>query len=156
MSDKPRTILLAEDDPDDIYLIGEAIDESGLKARLVVVENGAALLEYLHQSGPFQDSPDWAAPDLVLLDLNMPLVNGREALEAIKADPDLRSLPVVVLTTSNAHSDLETSYKNGASGFLTKPPGFSALRDMIGQIGSYWLETVRLPDRPDQDEDASA
>jgi CheY-like chemotaxis protein len=153
MNTKSKNILLAEDDPDDIYLISEAIDESGLHAELIIVENGVELLEYLQQAGKYANSPDWRFPDLLLLDLNMPLMNGREALAAIKADESLRSLPIIVLTTSNAHSDLEQSYGHGASGFITKPAGFKALRDMIAQIGSYWLETVSLPEKPAQDEE---
>jgi CheY-like chemotaxis protein len=153
MSDKPKTILLAEDDPDDIYLISEAIDESGLHAHLVVVENGVELLDYLCQRGRFSQDPEWQFPDLVLLDLNMPLINGREALAAMKSDSAIRSVPVVVLTTSNAQVDLEQSYDQGASGFITKPAGFSSLRDIIGQIGSYWLQTVSLPEKTDQEDE---
>lgn len=153
MSEQPKTILLAEDDPDDIYLISEAIDESELRTRVLVVENGIELLDYLQQKGRYANDPDWVFPDLILLDLNMPLMNGREALAAIKAEPALRNIPVIVLTTSNDKKDLEQSYGSGASGFITKPAGFKDLRDMLGQVGSYWLKTVSLPDKPTQDED---
>lgn len=154
MNDQPKIILLAEDDPDDIYLISEAIDESGLRTRLVVVENGVELMDYLKQAGKYATDPDWVFPDLVLLDLNMPLRNGREALAEIKANPALRSLPVVVLTTSNSRRDLQESYGQGASGFITKPAGFDALRDAIGKLGSYWLKTVKLPENQAQDDDS--
>ena len=147
-SSKPKTkiVLLAEDDADDIYLIGEAIDECGLDARVLNVQDGEELLQMLRHQDKYQSSKDWPRPDLILLDLNMPLKDGREALSEIKADPDLCTIPVVVLTTSKADDDLEHSYAVGASGFVTKPVSFSGLRDAIQKIGEYWLATVKLPD----------
>jgi CheY-like chemotaxis protein len=141
-----KIILLAEDDPDDIYLITEAINECGLSARLVVVQNGEELLEYLRQHDKDSDEQETPRPDLILLDLNMPRKDGREALEEMKADPDLCTIPVVVLTTSNAQEDLLRTYGQGASGYITKPVSFSGLRDTMCKLGAYWLGTVQLPD----------
>lgn len=154
MSDNPihKVILLAEDDPDDIYLISEAIEESALGARLYIVQDGVELLDYLHRRGKFKDA-DTPRPDLILLDLNMPRRDGREALEKIKADPGLRKIPVVVLTTSRADSDLQHTYDLGASGYVPKPVSFKALRETIIKIGAYWLSAVQLPNHeiPPQD-----
>jgi len=148
MNDKmnAKVILLAEDDPDDIYLISEAIVECGLDTRLFVVENGEELLDYCYQRNKYQDPELSPRPDLILLDLNMPLKDGREALEEIKRDAKLRLIPIVVLTTSKSDEDLQSTYELGASGFITKPPSFSSLRETICKIGSYWFTTVQLPD----------
>lgn len=145
---KPRIILLAEDDPDDIYLIGEAIDESGLDITLYLVQDGDELLDYLYHRGKYADPQEAPRPDLILLDLNMPRKDGRTALAEIKADPGMRGIPVVVLTTSSAQDDLDRSYASGSSGFVTKPASFKALREVIAKIGEYWLGTVRLPEEP--------
>lgn len=145
---KPRVILLAEDDPDDIYLIGEAIDESHLEIQLCLVQDGDELLDFLYHRGKFTDPASAPRPDLILLDLNMPRKDGRAALAEIKADPTLRGIPVVVLTTSNAQDDLDHSYESGSSGFITKPASFKALREIISKIGEYWLGTVQLPYDP--------
>lgn len=140
-----KPILLVEDDPDDIYLISEAITECQLSVRLNVVENGEQLLDYLYQRENFSDPLESPRPDLILLDLNMPRKDGREVLEDIKADPVLCAIPVVVLTTSNADEDLSNSYRNGASGFITKPVSFDGLRETMCKLGAYWLGTVQLP-----------
>jgi len=140
-----NVILLAEDDPDDQYLIGEAIDESRLGVRLFIVKDGEELLDYLHHRGKFSQEADWPRPALILLDLNMPRKDGREALEEIKEDPDLRRIPVVVLTTSKAEEDLITTYDLGVSGFITKPASFDDLRNVIKSLGAYWLRVVTLP-----------
>lgn len=153
MSDENKKIvLIVEDDPDDIYLVGEAIDESQLDVRVFVVEDGLELMDYLHHRGKYQDESLSPRPDLILLDLNMPKKDGREALAEIKADPNLRSIQVVVLTTSNAEEDKEVTYELGSSGFVTKPASFKGLRDAITRIGSYWLSTVDLPEEGDQEE----
>jgi len=147
-----RVILLAEDDPDDIYLISEALDECGLNAQLVVVQDGEELVDYLMQRNAYILADSAPRPDLILLDLNMPRMDGREALEVIKSDPELRAIPVVVLTTSNAREDMESTYTLGSSGFVTKPVSFNDLRDAICNIGTYWLKTVDLPDEVDQED----
>ena len=147
-----KVVLIVEDDPDDIYLIGEAIDESRLDARVFIVEDGQELMDYLHHRGKFKEETLSPRPDLILLDLNMPKKDGREALAEIKADPNLRSIQVVVLTTSSAEEDKESTYELGSSGFVTKPASFKGLREAITKIGSYWLSTVDLPEEDDQDE----
>jgi len=146
-----KVVLVVEDDPDDIYLIGEAIDESRLDARVFIVEDGLQLMDYLYHRGKFKDENLSPRPDLILLDLNMPKKDGREALGEIKADPSLRAIQVVVLTTSNAEEDKEDTYELGSSGFVTKPASFKGLRDAITKIGSYWLTTVDLPEEGDQE-----
>ena len=145
--------MLVEDDPDDIYLISEAITECQLSARLTVVENGEQLLDYLYQREEFSNPQDAPRPDLILLDLNMPLKDGREVLEDIKADPVLSAIPVVVLTTSSAEEDLTKSYRNGASGFITKPVSFNGLRETMCKLGDYWLSAVQLPHKDSIEED---
>jgi CheY-like chemotaxis protein len=145
MEANPVAILLAEDDPDDQYLISEALDENRLNARLFIVSDGEELLDYLKRRGKYQESENWPMPGLILLDLNMPRQDGREALRAIKADPALQHIPIVALTTSQAEQDVAQTYQNGVSGFITKPVSFSALREVMKTIGDYWLQTTRLP-----------
>ena len=143
MKGKAIKILLAEDDPDDRLLLQEALQEGRLANELTCVEDGEELLDYLHQRGK------WAGgaprPGLILLDLNMPKLDGREALRAIKADPSLRQIPVVVLTTSKAEEDVLRSYDLGANSFITKPVTFQSMVDLMRVLGSYWLEIVELP-----------
>lgn len=147
-----KIMLIVEDDPDDIYLIGEAIDESQLDVQVFIVEDGLELMDYLRHTGKYSDESLSPRPDLILLDLNMPKKDGREALAEIKADHALRSIQVVVLTTSNAEEDREITYELGSSGFVTKPASFKGLKEAITKIGSYWLTTVDLPEEEDQDE----
>ena len=143
MKGKAIKILLAEDDPDDRLLLQEALQEGRLANELTCVEDGEELLDYLHQRGK------WAGgaprPGLILLDLNMPKLDGREALRAIKADPSLRQIPVVVLTTSKAEEDVLRSYDLGANSFITKPVTFQSMVDLMRVLGRYWLEIVELP-----------
>ncbi|MCJ7702052.1 MAG: response regulator [Anaerolineales bacterium] len=141
----PVVILLAEDDPDDSYLIGEALDESNLKHKLFVVENGEELLDYLYNRGKYSDQEEWPRPGLILLDLNMPRKDGREALGEIKSDPDLRRIPIVALTTSQAEEDIVSTYNWGISGYITKPMDFTTLLEVMRSLGRYWLEVVKLP-----------
>lgn len=145
MSLDPVVILLAEDDPDDSYLIGEALDESNLKHKLYIVENGEELLDYLYNRGKYTDQEEWPRPGLILLDLNMPRKDGREALGEIKSDPDLRRIPIVALTTSQAEEDIVSTYNWGISGYITKPMDFTALLEVMRSLGRYWLEVVKLP-----------
>lgn len=148
-----KIILLVEDDPDDIYLIGEAIDECQLNTRIFIVEDGEQMLDYLHQRGDYSDPELAPRPDLILLDLNMPRKDGREALAELKEIPELRSIPVVVLTTSSADRDMKYSYEQGASGFVTKPVTFSGLREAMCKIGDYWIRTVQLPEEKTQEDE---
>lgn len=145
MSANPVIILLAEDDPDDQYLINEALEENQLNTRMYVVDDGEELLDYLNRRGKYQDSLKWPMPNLILLDLNMPRKDGREALREIKADPKLRHIPIVALTTSQADDDIARTYDSGISGYITKPPSFTGLRDVMKAVDLYWLQTTRLP-----------
>ncbi len=139
------TILIAEDDDDDRLMIREAFQENKLANDLHFVEDGIQLLEYLRNQGEYLDPVKFPQPDLILLDLNMPRKDGREALEEIKADSKLRFIPVVVLTTSKAEEDILKSYDTGASGFITKPVKFSALVQVVHTLDDYWVQIVRLP-----------
>jgi CheY-like chemotaxis protein len=145
MSAHPINILLAEDDPDDQYLINEALEENQLNTRLYIVPDGEELLDYLNRRGKYQDSLKWPMPSLILLDLNMPRKDGREALREIKADPKLRHIPIVALTTSQAEEDIARAYESGISGYITKPVSFTGLRDVMKAIDLYWLQVTRLP-----------
>lgn len=142
---RPITILMAEDDPDDRLLTQEALDESRLVNDLHFVEDGLELLDYLHQRGAYADPQSAPRPGLILLDLNMPRMDGREALTEIKSDPDLRRIPIVVLTTSKAEEDILKSYDLGVGGFVTKPVSFDGLVEVIHTIGKYWFQIVELP-----------
>jgi len=142
---RAMTILMADDDPDDRFLVGEAITESQLATDFRSVEDGERLLDYLRQRGDYA-APDAAPrPALILLDLNMPRKDGHEALREIKADPELRHIPVVVLSTSAAEQDVFGSYDLGASSYVTKPSSFDDLLALMGTLSAYWKGTVRLP-----------
>jgi CheY-like chemotaxis protein len=141
----PITILMAEDDPDDRLMTREAFAECRLDNPLQFAEDGEQLMDYLHRRGPYADATRYPMPGLILLDLNMPRKDGREALREIKADPVLRTIPVVVLTTSRADEDVAASYRDGANSFITKPVSFAALIDVVQALGKYWLQIVDLP-----------
>jgi CheY-like chemotaxis protein len=145
MNDKTMIILLAEDDPDDRYLISEALDENKIINQLFIVEDGEELLDYLNHRGKYSDAEKWPRPGLILLDLNMPRKDGRQVLEEIKLVPELRRIPVIVLTTSQSEEDITRSYDLGISGFITKPVTFSGLLEVFKAIESYWLQIVVLP-----------
>ncbi len=138
-------ILMAEDDPDDRLLAEEAWQEARIDNPLEFVENGEELLAYLRREGTFAGRDPAPQPALILLDLNMPRMNGRQVLEELKADPTLRHIPVVVLTTSTAEEDILRSYDLGVSSFVAKPVTFDALVKVLRAIGTYWLEIVELP-----------
>lgn len=141
---KPITILWAEDDPDDRLLAYDALDESSFSSDLHFVEDGEELMDYLHRRGKYieREAP---RPSVILLDLNMPRKDGREALSEIKANAELRCIPVVVLTTSKAQEDVLRTYELGVSSFIVKPPTFTELVDVVGTLGRYWFEIVELP-----------
>jgi CheY-like chemotaxis protein len=144
---RPIVILMADDDPDDRLLTQEAIEESRLINRLQFVEDGEHLLDYLFRRGPYTDETKYPMPDLILLDLNMPRLDGREALAIIKNDAKLRKIPVVILTTSKAEEDILRTYQLGANSYITKPVTFEGLVDVAKSIGRYWFTIVRLPSR---------
>lgn len=142
---KPITILIADDDTDDRMLIKEALDESRLNNGLSFVEDGEQLMDYLLNRGAFSDKEKYPTPGLILLDLNMPRKDGREALKEIKEDPHLRGIPVIILTTSKAEEDIIKSYDLGVNSFITKPVSFSSLVDIMKTLNKYWFEIVELP-----------
>lgn len=142
---QPITILLADDDPDDCLMTRDAFAECRLTNPLQFVHDGEELMDYLHRRGRFTDAEAFPMPGLILLDLNMPRKDGREALREIKGDPELRKIPVVVLTTSKAEEDVVRSYDDGVNSFISKPVSFSALIDVVRTLGKYWLEIVDLP-----------
>jgi two-component system, response regulator len=146
---KPITILIAEDDEEDRMLIQEAFDESRLANDIRFVEDGEDLMDYLHQRGKFRAPGSAPRPGLILLDLNMPRKDGREALKEIKADPSLRRIPIVALTTSKAEEDVYRTYDMGVNSFISKPVKFGDLTQVVRTLGSYWLEIVELPDQED-------
>lgn len=142
---RPIVILCAEDDPDDRALMADALEESKLANRVEFVEDGVELLDYLRRRGRFSPPTPAPRPGLILLDLNMPRKDGREALAEIKADPALRQIPVVILTTSNAEADVFRSYDTGANSYIVKPVSFDRLVDVIRELGRYWVQIVELP-----------
>jgi len=139
------TILMADDDEDDCMLAHEALAESRLANDLHFVRDGEELMDYLYRRGKYVDSRSSPRPGLILLDLNMPRKDGREALREIKADPNFRQIPIVVLTTSKAEEDIYRSYDLGANSFITKPVTFASLVEVMKTIGKYWFEIVELP-----------
>src|SRR5258708_24408366 len=141
----PITILLADDDEEDRMLTAGALEESRVVNDLRFVEDGDELLDYLYHRGKYTDPQSSPVPGLILLDLNMPRKDGREALREIKADPDLRRIPIVVLTTSKAEEDIYRTYDLGANSFVTKPVSFEGLVNVMRDIGRYWIEIVELP-----------
>ncbi len=146
---RPITILMADDDPGDRQLTKEAFDENCLKNDLRFVENGEEMLDYLNRRGKYTDPASSPRPGLILLDLNMPLKDGREALQEMKADPRFRSIRVVIMTTSQAEEDIAYSYSLSASSYIMKPVTFDGLLEVIRVLGKYWLEIVQLPDNTD-------
>jgi CheY-like chemotaxis protein len=150
LPDRPFTILLADDDEEDRELARDALQDSRLANEMQFVDDGQDLLDYLRHEGRWapEDSP---RPGIILLDLNMPRKDGREALQEIKADHSLRRIPVVVLTTSKDEADVLATYDLGVSSFITKPVTFGGLVDVMKTWTQYWLEIVELPDREDGD-----
>ena len=145
---RPITILMADDDEEDRMMTKEAWEESRLANDLRFVEDGEELLEYLKHKGKYADPADSPWPGLILLDLNMPKKDGREALREIKADTELRRIPVVVMTTSKAEEDIFRSYDTGASSYIVKPVTFEGLVAIVKGLEKYWFEIVDLPSVP--------
>ena len=135
-------ILLLEDEPADAHLVRISLRDARVHCRLHHVLDGREGLDFLHREPPYQDAP---RPDLILLDLIMPRMNGREFLAAIKAEEALCDIPVVVLTTSDVERDVEASFKNGASGYITKPVDIEQFTAAIAQLSDYWFVLTRLP-----------
>lgn len=140
------TILLADDDEDDCLLTRKALTASRLANDLHVVHDGQSLLDYLYRRGDYANLVDAPRPGMILLDLNMPGIDGHAALAAIKRDPQLRQIPVVILTTSQAEKDIFQSYDLGANSFISKPVTFQGLVQCLAKMGQYWFEIVALPE----------
>ena len=137
-------ILLVEDEPGDVELTREGLAEAGMSVSLHTVDNGIKALRYLRREPPF---PDAVRPDLILLDLNLPQKDGRETLKEIKSDARLKSIPVVVLSTSDSDRDVMTCYDLGANCYLTKPVGFEAFVGAMRILGEFWFALVKTPRR---------
>lgn len=142
---EPVVILMADDDEDDRMLTADALAESRLANDLYFVEDGEQLMDYLLRRGRYSAPENSPRPGLILLDLNMPKMDGREALREIKADPSLRQIPVIVLTTSEAEEDIFSTYDLGANSFITKPVKFEGLVKIMKELSRYWFEIVELP-----------
>lgn len=142
---KPITILMADDDPDDRQLTREAFEESRLGNDLRFVEDGEELLDYLFRRGKYTDPESSPRPGIILLDLNMPRKDGREALQVIRSEPSFRPIRVIILTTSKAEEDMLKSYDLSAASYITKPVTFERLVEVVRALGRYWLEIVELP-----------
>ena len=143
-SSMPIEVLLVEDDPGDVLMTQEAFEEHKVRNKLSVVSDGEEALSYLRHEGKFADAP---RPDLILLDLNLPRVDGREVLAVIKDDEDLRRIPVVVLTTSQADEDILRSYSLHANAYVTKPVDFERFIAVVRQIDEFFVSVVKLPPR---------
>ncbi len=145
----PVTILLCDDDAEDRELTKQALEAAHVSNVVETCEDGEQLLDYLYQRGEYAGETGKAPrPGLILLDLNMPNLDGREALKIIKADPTLRDIPIVVLTTSRADKDVIQSYELGVNSFISKPVTFTGLVEAMNVLGRYWLEIVELPPTP--------
>lgn len=144
---KPVIIVMADDDDDDFMLTEKALKKSKLLNTLYRVIDGEELIDFLLHKGKYSDVATSPRPGVILLDLNMPKKDGREALKEIKSNPDLKDIPVVVFTTSKAEEDIYRSYKLGVNSFITKPVTFEGLIDVMTSLGKYWFEIVELPTR---------
>lgn len=145
----PVTILLCDDDPEDRDLTRQALEAAHISNQIMTCDDGEQLLDYLYRRGEYAGETGKAPrPGLILLDLNMPNLDGREALKIIKGDPKLRDIPVVVLTTSRAEKDIVASYGLGVNSFISKPVTFVGLVEAMNVFGRYWLEIVELPPTP--------
>jgi two-component system, response regulator len=142
---RPITILMADNDADDRQMTKKAFEENHLNNNPRFVEDGVGLLDYLKRRGKYINPFSAPRPGLILLDFNMPKKDGREALREIKADPRLKSIRVVVLTTSKAEEDIRRTYDLSAASYITKPVTFAALIEVVRTLGKYWLEIVELP-----------
>ena len=139
------TILMVDDDPDDFFLVQHALGDKKNGFDLRLLEDGEELMDYLLQRGRFEETACASKPCLILLDLNMPRMDGREALREMKADPSLRHIPVVVFTTSNDTDDIMAAYQLGASSFIVKPASYERLVAVLGSLMDYWGKSVELP-----------
>ncbi len=143
-------ILMADDDPEDRLLAEDALEEAKVQNELHFVVDGEQLMDYLYRRNGYEHLADKPLPGLILLDLNMPKKDGREALKEIKSDPKLKKIPVVVLTTSSAEIDIVRTYDLGVNSFVTKPVTFEGLVDVMRTLSDYWFKIVLLPPDPSE------
>lgn len=141
----PAQVLLVEDNEDDVELTLEALKDSKVRMEVHVVQDGVDALKFLRKQAPYEEKP---RPDLMLLDLNLPLMDGREVLEKVRQDPDLTDMPIVVLTTSQNEEDICRVYKLHANCYISKPVDFMKFSEIVRQIEGFWLQLVKLPRRP--------
>lgn len=146
---RPFTILLVEDSPVQQALTRRALEDSTFEAELRIVDDGVAALQYLNGEGEFSDRAANPSPDIILLDLNMPRMDGHEFLEKLKSDPGLATVPVTVLTTSNADNDITASYAKGANAFVTKPAEYEKFVELLSALGQFWAHFVKRPPHHD-------
>jgi len=139
------SILMADDDEDDCLMTKEALEEAKVENNIYFVKDGEDLMDYLYHRGSYSDEEKFPRPGLILLDLNMPRKDGREALREIKADPTLWQIPIVVLTTSKAEEDVYRTYDLGVNSFITKPVLFEGLVEVMKTLSHYWFSIVKLP-----------
>ena len=144
---EPVVILFADDDKDDQIMVKEAFEDNRLANDLRFVNDGNELLEYLNRKGKYNDPKSSPKPDLILLDLNMPKMDGREALNEIKKDDTFRRIPIVVLTTSKAEEDVIRTYDLGVNSYITKPVTFEGMVNIVRLLEEYWFQIVKLPPR---------
>lgn len=147
MNDMFVPILLADDDKEDQEFVREALAATRVKNDLICVNDGEELMDYLKRRGAYSNPADAPMPGIILLDLNMPRKDGREALKEIKSDPELCKIPVVIMTTSKEERDILQTYDLGGNSYITKPITFEGLVEVIRAIGQYWLAIVQLPVR---------
>ena len=139
---RPCAVLLVEDNPSDVYLTQVAFRRSNAETQIHVVEDGIQAMAYLRQEGPYASSP---RPDLVLLDLNLPRKHGHKVLREIKEDPELRGIPVIILTTSTAEADINLCYEDHANCYIAKPVDFDQFEKVVREIETFWFQCVKLP-----------
>jgi len=145
MKHQPPTVLIVDDDPADQFLVQEAIKVANLQYNLRLVSDGDEALEYLHHRGRYADRYKAPRPDLILLDLNMPRFSGRQVAQAIKSDPTLKNIPIVVLTTSTQEEDVDDLYGMGVNSYMQKPLNFDDFTAALRDLSAYWLERAVLP-----------
>ncbi len=147
---RAMAVLLVDDDPGDVLMIEEALESIGAPRNVYVVNDGEEAVSFLRRTGAHEDAP---RPDVILLDLNMPRMDGRQVLAEIKNDPELRSIPIVVLTTSQAPSDILSSYSLHANAYVTKPMNLDGLTEVVRRIDHFYAKIAALPGRRRSDED---
>lgn len=142
---KHLPILIADDDEDDRFLIKAAFEECGSTIPLFFVQDGLELMQYLNNENAYTDASVYKQPSLILLDLNMPKKDGREIIQEMRSNSNFKAIPIVVLSTSNAPSDIKTCYELGANSFITKPSSFEGLLEIIKNLQQFWFVTASLP-----------